>query len=342
MDAPSPGPPQDTDPRESDAKTRAAWLYYMEGLTQDAIAEKLGVSRLRVLRMLAASRQDGTVQIRVVSRLSDCVALERRIEKAFGIATAIVVPAPEDEQRLPGLIGAAAGAYIADALRHGMRLGLGWGTSLRASLLNIPQRNMRDLTVVSLLGGLTRAAGVNPAEFAWRFADLLGADCYLMTAPVYVADEATHAALRAHAGIEEVFAQARRVDLALVSVGDLSPGSTLARYGLLSRDELAELARAGAVADVLCRFVDHNGQVIDHSLNRRVIAINPEDLRETPKVVLASGGWRKVQALLAAIRLVRPQVLITDAHAAEGLLAHSPDPLDNPAAAHTSVQREGG
>jgi hypothetical protein len=155
----------------------------MEGLTQDSIAEKLGISRLRVLRMLAASRQDGTVQIRVVSRLSECVGLERQIETAFGIGQAIVIPAPEDEQRLPALIGAAAGGYIADSLRHGMRVGLGWGNSLRSSLLHIPQRNVRDLTVVSLLGGLTRAAGVNPAEFAWRFADMLGAECYLLTAP---------------------------------------------------------------------------------------------------------------------------------------------------------------
>jgi DNA-binding transcriptional regulator LsrR (DeoR family) len=325
MDASPSGPGQDGDVRDSDVKTRVAWLYYMEGLTQDSIAEKLGISRLRVLRMLAASRQDGTVQIRVVSRLSECVGLERQIETAFGIGQAIVIPAPEDEQRLPALIGAAAGGYIADSLRHGMRVGLGWGNSLRSSLLHIPQRNVRDLTVVSLLGGLTRAAGVNPAEFAWRFADMLGAECYLLTAPVYVADEATHTALRAHPGIEEVFAQARRVDLALVSVGDLSPGSTLARFGLLSWAELAELARAGAVADVLCRFVDRAGQVLDHPLNRRVIAVHPEDLRETPNVVLASGGWSKVTALRAAVRLLRPQVLITDTHAAEGLLTHRDD-----------------
>ncbi len=321
MDTYAAGPGAEPDNRDTDLKTRVSWLYYMEGLTQDAISEKLGISRLRVLRMLAASRQDGTVQIRVVSRLSDCVSLERQLETTFSIAQAIVIPSPEDETQLTPLIGAAAGRYIADNLRSGMRVGLGWGSSLRSSLTHIQQRTVRDLTVVSLLGGLTRAAGINPAEFAWRFADALGAECYLLTAPVYVADEATHAALCAHPGIEEVLAQARRVDLALVSVGDLSPSSTIARFGLLSWDELAALGREGAVADILCRFIDRDGRVLDHPINRRVVAVHPNDLRHAPKLVLASGGWCKVTALLAAIRLLRPHVLITDVHAAEGLLA---------------------
>ena len=39
-----------------DLKTKVAWLYYMEGLTQDKISETLGLSRSRVLRILAAAR----------------------------------------------------------------------------------------------------------------------------------------------------------------------------------------------------------------------------------------------------------------------------------------------
>ena len=48
---------------DADVRTRAAWLYYMEGLTQDAVAQSLGMTRARVLRMLASCREDGTVQI---------------------------------------------------------------------------------------------------------------------------------------------------------------------------------------------------------------------------------------------------------------------------------------
>ncbi len=308
------------DARDNDLKTRAAWLYYMEGMTQDAVADKLGISRLRVLKLLAASRQDGTVQIRVIAKLRDCVALERQVEQVFGLQQAVIVPTPQEEDRLPALIGAAAGAYLSDTLRSLMSVGLGWGQTLRHCLTNIPQQHVEGLTVVSLLGGLTRATGVNPSEFAWRVADRLEADCYMMTAPILAPDEDTQQALLRHPAIDEVMTRARTLDLALVSVGELTPASTLVRLGVISRDDLVSLTRAGAVADVLCRFIDAQGRLVDHPLNRRVVAVNPQDLRGTPKLVLASGGWRKVQALHAALALLSPSVLITDQQAAEGLL----------------------
>ena len=60
-----------------DLKTKVAWLYYMEGLTQDEISKCLGLSRSRVLRFLATARQSGMVQIRVTTKLSRCVEIER-------------------------------------------------------------------------------------------------------------------------------------------------------------------------------------------------------------------------------------------------------------------------
>ena len=38
-----------------DLGVRAAWLYYVEGLTQQEIARVLNVSRARVIRLLAAA-----------------------------------------------------------------------------------------------------------------------------------------------------------------------------------------------------------------------------------------------------------------------------------------------
>jgi DNA-binding transcriptional regulator LsrR (DeoR family) len=304
----------------TDLKTRVAWLYFMEGLTQDAVALRLGLTRQRVLKILAAARQDGTVQIRVTTRLTNCVALERRLEAGFGIERAIVIPSPGEPQQLTALLGAVVGAYVSEALQDGMTIGLGWGATLQSSLTSMIARPMRDITAVSLLGGLTRASGVNPAEFAWRFADLVGAESFLLTAPVFLPDEATRDTLRRHPGIVEVLARAARLDMALLSVGDISPSSTMMRYGLITRDELAEVTRAGAVADVLCQFVDAQGQVLDHPINRRVLAADPASLRGTPGLVLVSGGWAKVPSLLAAIRLLAPRVLITDEIAAEGLL----------------------
>ena len=64
--------------RDEQLATRAAWLYFVAGLTQVQIAKKLGVNRIRVNRLLAQAREQGMVQIRITGRLAECVALEDR------------------------------------------------------------------------------------------------------------------------------------------------------------------------------------------------------------------------------------------------------------------------
>lgn len=306
-----------------DLRTKVAWLYYMEGMTQDEISKTLQLSRSRVLRFLANSRQSGLVQIRVTSKLSQYVELERLIEQKFGLERAIVIPKPQNASSTHEIVGAVLGGYLSETVGAGMSIGLGWGKTLSASLPSIEFRENSGISVFSMLGGLTRVSGVNPSEFAWRLADRLSAECFLMAAPVFAPDARTREALLSHPGIQEIFKKAARLDMAIVSVGDLSPFSTVSEYALLEREELASLQAAGAVGDLLCRFIDVNGNVVDHPVNDRVVAVDPRDLRGARKLVLASGGWQKYDAIRGAMRLLKPHVLVTDGLIAEQLVAES-------------------
>ena len=302
-----------------DLKTRVAWLYYMEGLTQDEVAGKVGINRSRVLRILSAARLDGTVQIRVTTKLSHCVELERALEQRWGLTEAIVIPDPRDDTLIRSIIGAELGAYISRALAPNMTVGLGWGKTLSAAVPAIVPRGPDGIRVVSLLGGLTRVSDQNPSEFAWRVAARMGAECYMMAGPVYAPDAATRDALAGHAGISDIFTRAKSLDMAVLSVGDLTPHSVFRDYGLLTTAELDSLESAGAIGDVLCHFVDAEGNIVDHPVNRRVLAVNPMDLRGARNLVLASGGWMKLAVIRAAMKLLHPKVLIVDELVAERL-----------------------
>jgi DNA-binding transcriptional regulator LsrR (DeoR family) len=312
---------RDVSPGEADLRVRAAWMYHIEGLTQEDIAARIGVSRVRVLRMLADCREDGTVQVRINARDTNCIALGRALEEKYAIAHAIVVPQPAEAAKVTDAIGAAIGDYLNTTLLDGMTVGLGWGQTLRSSLKHIASRKLENMTVVSLLGALTRASAYSPSEFAWRFADLFGADCFFLAAPVIAPDQMTRDLLFRHAGIEEVMTRAMRLDLAIVSVGDLTPDSTVFRYALLPEADLQSLIEAGAIGDLLCNFLDEHGRIVEHDINHRVIAVAPETLRRVPHLVLASGGWRKLRIMYAAIRLLAPRVVITDEATAAGLIA---------------------
>lgn len=304
---------------DEDLKTRVAWLYYVEGMTQDEVAQKVGLTRARVLRILANSRADGTVQIRVTTKLTRCIELERQMEDQFGLERAIVVPSPENASDIKRIIGRELGAYLSESVEPNMSVGLGWGETLTSGLPAIEPRDASNINVISLLGGLTRVSDVNPSEFAWRVADRLSAECYMMAAPVFAPDAETRESLLRHPGISEVFKRSQLLDMAVISLGDLTPHSVFSRYDLLTSDEVASLERAGAVGDILCHFVNAEGEIIDHPVNSRVMAVDHERLRKARRVIIASGGWNKVTIMQAAINTLKPAVVITDETVAERL-----------------------
>jgi len=303
---------------------RAAWLYYAESMTQAQVSRLMRISRAKVIGLLAMARDSGLVRIRIDTKSSAQLALERRLVERFSLHEAVVVPAPADQENVARVVGHAAGTYLGDQLRDGMSIGVGWGQTLHMSLKAIGDQPLARLSVISLLGGITHSRTVTPATVARRLADAFAADCYQLTAPLVVANLNVARALWAEPGLDELRDRARQADLVLASVGDVSANATLFREGLLKRVHLKSLRQAGAVGDLLCHFLDADGHLVDHPLNARMIAVGLDDVRRVPRIVVASGGRRKVPALRAAMKAVPVHVLITDETAASGLLESSP------------------
>jgi DNA-binding transcriptional regulator LsrR (DeoR family) len=309
--------------REEQLTTRAAWLYFVAGLTQAQIGKKLGINRIRINRLLAQAREQGMVQIRITGRLADCVELEERLTSRFGLEGAVVVPTPPNQALIPHVIGAAAGNVLAERLKDGMSVGVGWGRTLRLSLRSVPRRPLRKLSVVSLMGGLTRGAAMNPHETASHLADLVDAQCYYIAAPALADSEATRDVILGQPAIRDVFDRIERLDLALVSVGDLHPKSTIAQVGLVGGEDIESLQKAGAAGDLCCHWLDELGRVVDHPLNRRAIAPPPSALKQIPCVIVPSGGPHKIGILHGALHAGMINVLITDEVTAAGVLARA-------------------
>ena len=303
-------------------RTRIAWLYYVEGQTQAEIALRLGISRIKVVRDLAACRESGLVQIRINGRLAGCVRLERALEARFGLGEAIVVPTPRRASDIPPALGIAAGAWLSDRLRPGMTVGIGWGRTMHWSVRSVRRPGLRGLTVVSLLGGIDRGSAINTYETASRLAEALGAQCYYLAAPTFASRPELRDMLLDQTGVRDACERARAAQLVLVSVGSLAPGSTNRHLGLITDAEVAELEACGAVGDLLGHFLDRDGGIVDHPLNRRVVGLAPGDLARTPVCLLASGGEDKVPVLAGALRAGYANCLLTDERTAASLVEH--------------------
>ncbi|MBS7538757.1 sugar-binding transcriptional regulator [Ancylobacter lacus] len=307
--------------RSSRLRLRAAWMYYVEGMTQSAIAEALDIGRVTVVRLLADARSLNEVRISLSREVAELPRLEMGLQKAFGLAEAVVVPLSGPGADPTPAIGAATGQYLSELIRSDLRIGFGWGRTLMRALGFIDEKTVSNLSVISLLGGITKARQYNPAEFAWQFARMFQADCHLIAAPALVDSLDTKTALIERCGLGTVYALAREMDAVVVSVGGMGAQSTARRFGFFSEADWASLEAAGAVGDIVYNFLDLEGRLIDHPISRRVMSIPMETLQATPRRILTSGGPEKTEAVIGALRLLRPTVFITDEVTAAAVLA---------------------
>jgi len=302
-------------------RMRIAWMYYVEGLTQHEIAERLGIGRVTVVRNINEAIRQREVKIWIEGDVAECFALETELKHRFGLLDAVVVPEPTSPGHLSKVIGVAAGMYVSDALTDNMTVGLGWGATLYESLQTLAPRELSNVQVISLLGGIVQARRFNPAEFAWQFARSVGADCYLLQAPAVVDSPETREALIERCGLSEVIQRAERCDMALMGVGAMAETSTVFRFGLITPQEREDLQRMGAVGDVMFNFFNAQGELLDHPVNSRVMSVPIGLLRRVPTRVIAAGGQDKLESLRGALRLTACNVLITNEETARALLA---------------------
>lgn len=307
--------------QEEQLATRAAWLYFLGNNTQAQIAKKLGLTRLRVNRLLAQAREQGLVQIRVTGRLAGCVALEHELTRAFGLKEAVVVPSAGDKGQSRGVIATAAGQYLARHLHDGMSVGVGWGRTLRQSLASVPRKSYHKLSIVSLIGGLTQSSAVNPHETASHLADIIGGQCYYFAGPAFTDSAISRDVLMNQPVLRDVFERGRAVDLAFLSVGELGLASTMSALNLISHEEIDSLKAAGAVGDVCSHWINVSGELVDHSLNSRAVGLSPVYLKGVQDSILVSGGKSKVEAIHGALVARYANRLVTDEATASQLVA---------------------
>ena len=172
---------------------KICWYYFKEGQTQDAIAQRLKMTRKRVNRILGDARESGFVQITIADPSGQRTELEEELIRKFNLRHAIVVPVPLGGTDVRSFIGAAAARYVAECLPPSGSLGITWGGTINAAAQNLPQRSGDGTRVVLMSGGLAESAPINPYDNATMIARALGARCYYLTAPMFAGGGAAFA-----------------------------------------------------------------------------------------------------------------------------------------------------
>jgi len=67
-------------------------LYFEEGLTQEKIANKLNITRLRVIEMLKRAKAEGIVRFQITNPQSDYARLQASLIQKYGLREVVIVP----------------------------------------------------------------------------------------------------------------------------------------------------------------------------------------------------------------------------------------------------------
>jgi deoxyribonucleoside regulator len=319
--------PPDSLSSETRLMLRAAQLYYHGDLTQDAIGKRLGVSRFKVGRLLDRALREQAVRIEIVHPAARLVALEDALVRRFGLADAVVVDVPTsgdqaaDEQLARERVAEAAAEQLAAMAPTGV-IGVSWGRTMLELAARLQPGWTRAEQIVQLNGAISRSARpTRYQEVVERFGATTGAAIQLLPAPAIVGTSELRHALEADASVAAPLEAARRATSAVFGMGIMGPDSIHVASGYLDAGDLRRLGRAGAVGDVLGRFLTIEGEIALPSLDARTVGLPLTELCGKRTLGLAAGPGRGPIAL-GALRAACIRTFVTDEATAEWVLAH--------------------
>ncbi len=302
--------------------TEVCWHYYVNGKTQAEVAQVLGVTRLRVNQAMQRARALGVVKVQIESPFLSRIELQEELRDRFGLEKALVAPADRESYDYHVPVGAALASFLVSRLntQSWKSIGVSWGMTLQSAIHRLPQQSQPQIEIVSMIGGNTTGAAFNSFGIASGFAERFGSKYSVIAAPIYLSKDVDRRAFLSQEIFAEHFRKCEKLDAAILVAGDVSSRSYLVSTGLPGEVSVEELAAAGAVGDMLGRFLDIDGNEISHPLSERTIGVELETLRAIPEKILAAAGRHKVDIIRAAMKRGFVNTLITDDVTAELLL----------------------
>jgi len=310
---------------DQDPLVWAAWLYYEEGLTQEAVARLLATSRASVIALLQDARTRNIVSISVSPRHLQSVSLSRELAAFGDLAGCIVIPDGSDRMAAHERVGQAGARLLTEMLRNDRVLGVSWGLTVLALSNALPKLDLPRLTVVQVTGSFVGTYEMSAELCTSNIASRTGGRCVYLHAPGLVSQPRARDILMREPTLVEEFRILRTADLLVFGVGGVGPASTAFVSGYMPHGEAAAYVARGAVGVVAGRFIDRDGRAVIDRLDRRMIGLEVAELAAIPTRVCVACGRDKVAALRAVLRGRLATHLVTDARTARRILAGPPD-----------------
>ena len=221
---------------------------------------------------------------------------------------------------LAGLVA----SHLDRVLNDGTVIAVGMGRNVSAVSEHAMSATRRQCTFVSAIGGAYRGGQtMNADHIARRLAARFGGESESLYAPALINDPELRQKLIENDTVRHTLDKARRADIALVGIGDMSESeeSNIVRMGWFSSEEIAQAKKSGTVGDVMgYDFIDIHGQPSALAMQGRVIGLSLSELKRVGNVIAIASEPTKVSGILGALNAGVIDTLATTASNAMSVL----------------------
>lgn len=314
--------------RNDGVLANAAMLYYKEGLTQNEIALRMGVSRATVVNYLRLAREMNIVDIRVNGTSFSTSNLSKELRDKFALKDIYIADySPPDDtagnhaslvNQHVARVGAMA---LHDIVQPGEVLGVAWGETIHFLAEEVPRQKIDNLTVCQMIGSMKSPLISTAESCAIRISSRFGADCYTLHAPAVLTTPELAEALRNEPIIKSQLARFDEFDRTVFSVGNCDANTHIVQTAIASKADFDWYKSQGAVGVLCGRFIDVDGNHIEGSMDDRMIGITLAELRRKASGTLVAGGPSKLRAIQATLAGGYVSHLVIDNETAQQLMA---------------------
>lgn len=305
-------------------------LYYEEEMSQQQIADKFGISRVSVSRMLKAGKESGMVTIRIASPdVLQYSQIEQELESLFGIREVVVVEnSPLDTMH--DHMTAIANETIR-VLETYIKEGDIVGVSMGRTLMHVSKGQRMGggslgCTFIPIVGGVSSShnadVNIHANRIAQGFAKIFDSEYIEFYSPAMFSNKELMQGFMKEKMMQKILDYYSNMNTVILGIGiPVVSQSSILQAGYITKQEMNELLKMQVVGDIALQFYDKDGRNDQFgAFNERVAGMHLKKLRKVKNRIGIGTGKIKAEAIKGALTGGYINILVTDEECAKELI----------------------
>ncbi|MDE1549822.1 sugar-binding transcriptional regulator [Jeotgalibaca caeni] len=315
------------DSKRISQSVEVAKLYYIDDLDQKDIAKRLDLSRPTVSRLLQYAKENQIVNVDIHNPYAKAIDLGEQLSEKYQIDVVVVPDNYEGLEDTLEAVTAYAANHLLSLVEENHTIGIGWGKTINELSKQLVQLSKNEsyqapggLNIVQLKGSVSLSHAETYAyQSINNFSQVFNTQPQYLPLPTIFDEVETKNIVESDRFMSRVLKMGREADIAVFSAGTVRKNALLFQLDYLTDSEKERL-RKHAIGDIVSRFIDREGKVVDEELNNRTVGIQLEELKKIPHSILIANGTNKVSGVHATLTGGYCNHVIIDTLLAQNLL----------------------